>query len=102
MRLRNHVGEPGNIAPRSRQACDKTRSDRVACEENNWNGGRHRLRRKSGRRGESNNDGYLSLYEFIRHGWQPIELTLGPARLDYNVPPFAIAYLSQAFLERRY
>jgi hypothetical protein len=60
------------------------------------------FRRKCGRRGERDNDGHLSLYKFIRHSRQPIKLTLSPARFDYNVAPFAIAYLSQALLKRRY
>jgi hypothetical protein len=30
------------------------------------------------------------------------ELTLGPARIDYDLPPFGIAQLRQAFLERYY
>jgi hypothetical protein len=102
VRLRNHIRQAGDVATRSRQACNQTCSDRVACEENNGNGGGSRLRRKSGRRGERNNDSYVLLDEFIRHGWQLIESTLGPAKFDYDIPPFAVAYLSQAFTERRY
>src|SRR5207302_2054246 len=96
VRLWNHIRQPGDIATRSGQARNQTRSDRVACEENNGNGGRRGLRRKSGRRGESNNDGYLSLYQLIRHAWKPIKLTLSPARFDYDISSFAVAYLTQA------